>query len=127
MENKSVIGLMAVLIIIIGISGCLTNNQTNNTTNTSNQTVQQNTTGNTTSYSTGANVSAETAKNIAKKYIGQPGATAGDPTLVNTDGKPTYIVPVMLNGSQVGEIIIDTQTGKFIDGAGGVSNNNTGN
>jgi len=123
MKNKPIIGLIAVLVVITGISGCVNNNQTNNTTNTSNQTVQQNTTGNNTYNSTGTNVTAEEAKNIAKKYIEQPGATAGDPTLVNTDGTPTYIVPVMLNGSQVGEIIIDAQTGKFIDGAGGVSNN----
>jgi uncharacterized membrane protein YkoI len=121
MKNKSVIGLIAVLIVLVSISGCITNDQTNNT-NTDNQTVQQDTTGNTTSNSTGANVSAADAKKIAKKYIQQPGATAGEPTLINTDGKSTYMVPVMLNGNQIGEVIVDAQTGEFVDGAGGVAN-----
>jgi len=120
MKNKSVISLIAVLIVLVSISGCITNDQTSNTDN---QTVQQNTTGNTTSNSAGTNVSAADAKKIAKKYIQQPGATAGEPTLINTDGKSTYMVPVMLNDNQIGEIIVDAQTGEFVDGAGGVSNN----
>jgi uncharacterized membrane protein YkoI len=123
MKNKSVIGLIAVLIVLVSISGCITNDQTSNTDN---QTVQQNTTGNTTSNSADTNVSAADAKKIAKKYIQQPDATAGEPTLINTDGKSTYMVPVMLNGNQIGEVIVDAQTGEFVDGAGGVSNNNTG-
>ena len=120
MKNESVIGLIAVLVILVSISGCVTNEQTSNTTK-GNQTVQQNTTGNTTSNSTGANISAEEAKNVAKKHIGQQGATVGEPTLINTDGKVTYMVPVMSKGNQIGEIIVDAKTGEFIDGAGGVS------
>lgn len=118
MKNKSVMGLIAVLVILVGISGCVTNSQNNTTT--VNQTVQQNTTDNVTYNSSGANVSAEEAKNVAKRYI-EPGATAGEPTLINTDGKSTYMVPVILKGNQVGQIIIDAQTGEFIAGAGGVS------
>ncbi len=120
MKNESVIGLIAVLVILVSISGCVTNEQTSNTT-TGNQTVQQNTTGNTTFNSTGANISAEEAKNVAKKHIGQQGATVSEPTLINTDGKVTYMVPVMSKGNQIGEIIVDAKTGEFVDGAGGVS------
>lgn len=123
MKNKSAIGLIAVLVVLVSISGCVTNDQTNNTTSTGNQTVQQNTTGNTTSNSTGTNVSAEEAKNVAKKHIGQQDATVGEPALINTDGKLTYMVPVMSKGNQIGEIIVDAKTGEFVDGAGGVSNN----
>ncbi len=117
MKNKSVIGLIAVLVILVSISGCTTSEQTNNTTSTGNQTVQQNTTGNT----AGTNISAEEAKNVAKKHIGQQGLTVGEPTLINTDGKATYMVPVMSKGNQIGEIIVDARTGEFVDGAGGVS------
>ena len=115
MKNESVIGLMAVLVILVSISGCTTNEQSNST---GNQTVQQNAAGN----STGTNVSAQEAKSVAKKHIGQQGATVGEPILINTDGKITYMVPVISRGNQIGEIIVDARTGEFVDGAGGVSN-----
>ncbi len=123
MKNKSVMGMIAVLVILVSISGCVTNDQTSNTSSTGNQTVQQNKTVNSTSNSTGAAISAEEAKNVAKNHIGQQGATVGEPTLIDTDGKLTYMVPVMSQGNQVGVIIIDAKTGQFVDGAGGVSNN----
>jgi len=115
MKKISIIGLLTILVLVIGISGCVGNTQTNNT---SNQTVQQNTTQN----STNGTVSAQEAKKTAQKYIKEPGATAGEPTLINTDGNQKYIVPVMLKGNQIGEVIIDAQTGENQGGAGGVPN-----
>jgi len=119
MKNISVISLLAIVIVLVGISGCIDNNQNTNSTNyqTSGQNIVVNDTQNTT-----ANISAEEARKTAAKYIEEPGATAGEPVLINTDGKSTYIVPVILNGNQVGEILIDAQTGENIGGAGGVSN-----
>lgn len=77
---------------------------------------------NTTSKDTNANkthVSTEDAKNIASKYIEEPGASPGSPKIVYIDGKPVYVVPVIKNGKQVGEIYIDVKTGKNLGGAGG--------
>ncbi len=62
------------------------------------------------------------AKNIAQKFIEEPGATAGEPMLKNDDGTQVYIVPIMHNNNIVGEILIDAQTGENLGGAGGVSN-----
>lgn len=114
MKNKSVISLIAILVLIVGISGCIDNNQ--NTNNTTQNTTQNNTTQNTTK------ISSAEAKNIAQKYIEEPGATAGEPMLKDEDGNPVYIVPIMQNNNIVGEIIIDAQTGENLGGAGGVSN-----
>lgn len=115
MKNKSVISMIAILVFIVGISGCIDDNQNTNT----NKTVQNNTTQNTT------NVSSAEAKNIAQKFIEEPGATAGEPMLKNDDGTQVYIVPIMHNNNIVGEILIDAQTGENLGGAGGVSNTTT--
>lgn len=64
-------------------------------------------------------ISATKAKSIAQKYIEQPGATAGTPKLTTMDGTQVYIVPVIYNDKQAGEIWIDAQTGKNVGGAGG--------
>lgn len=117
MKNKSVISLITILVLIVGISGCIGDNQNTNTNNT-----MQNTTGNNTTQNN-TNISSAEAKNIAQKYIEEPGATAGEPMLKDEDGNPVYIVPIMLNNNIVGEIIIDAQTGENLGGAGGVSNN----
>jgi len=116
MKNKSVISI-AIVVLIIGISGCTDNSQnaTNNSYQLSNQSA------NNTQNSTAA-ISAAEAKKEAEKYIEEPGATAGEPKLLNINGKSTYLVPVILKGNQVGEILIDAQTGENKGGAGGVSN-----
>lgn len=62
-------------------------------------------------------ISPAEAQKIAQKYIEEPGATTGTPTLSNN----VYTVPVMLNGTNVGEIDINAITGKNVGGAGGVS------
>jgi uncharacterized membrane protein YkoI len=59
------------------------------------------------------------AQKIANKYIEVSNATAGTPNLVKQSGKLVYIVPVVSNGINVGEIDIDAQTGKNLGGAGG--------
>ena len=64
-------------------------------------------------------ISTSEAKTIAQKYILQDGATAGTPKLITSNGKKIYLVPVMMNGKQVGEIYIDPQTGANLGGAGG--------
>jgi len=66
-------------------------------------------------------ISSSEAKAIAQKSILQEGATAGTPKLITSNGEQIYVVPVMLNGEQVGEIYIDPQTGENLGGAGGVS------
>jgi hypothetical protein len=66
-------------------------------------------------------ISSSEAKTIASKYILQDGATAGTPKLTTYGGTKAYLVPVMMNGEQVGEIYIDAQTGENLGGAGGVS------
>jgi uncharacterized membrane protein YkoI len=64
-------------------------------------------------------ISSSEAKKIAQKYIEEPGATAGTPALCKTGGKYVYVVPVIDNGKNAGEIDIDAQTGKNVGGAGG--------
>jgi len=69
----------------------------------------------------GVKISANEAKLIVIKngYIQQPGATAGTPTLQNMNGTKVWVVPVIYQGRQAGEIDIDAQTGRNIGGAGG--------
>ncbi len=64
-------------------------------------------------------ISASEAKSIAKNYIKQEGATAGTAKLITSNGKQIYLVPILMNGNQVGEIYIDPQTGDNLGGAGG--------
>lgn len=64
-------------------------------------------------------ISEKKAKSIAQKSIEQPGAEAGTPQLKTMNGVKTYVVPIIDNGKQTGEIWIDAQTGKVIGGAGG--------
>ena len=65
-------------------------------------------------------ISPAEAQEIAAQYIEQAGATAGTPDLVSQYGKELYIVPVMLNNTNVGEIDIDANDGSNLGGAGGV-------
>ncbi|NYB51741.1 MAG: PepSY domain-containing protein [Methanobacteriaceae archaeon] len=64
-------------------------------------------------------ISSSKAKSIAQNFIKQEGATAGTPKLITSNGKQMYLVPVMMNGNQVGEIYIDAKTGENLGGAGG--------
>lgn len=64
-------------------------------------------------------ISSSQAKSIAQNSIAQEGAAAGTPKLTTLDGKKVYVVPVIYNGKQAGEFVIDAETGKIIEGAGG--------
>ena len=88
-----------------------TNNTTNNTaTNSSNETKNIKNL-----------ISPAEAQEIAEKFIKEPGATAGIPKWEELDGEVVYIVPVVINGTNVGEITINAITGENMGGAGGVS------
>ncbi len=80
-------------------------------------------TGTQTSSSNGGSIvkiSASEAKSIVQNnYIEQDGATAGTPKLTTMNGEKVYIVPVIYNGKQAGEIWINAKTGKNVGGAGG--------
>ena len=121
MIKKVILGLV-VIVAIFGIGYAAFNNM-NTTSPTNNSSVQnvQNTTSNTSNTQKTENktISSEEAKKIATKYIEVSGATAGTPKLVNQDNKMVYIVPVMVNGENVGEIDIDAETGANLGGAGG--------
>ncbi|MEL7670051.1 PepSY domain-containing protein [Methanobacterium sp.] len=64
-------------------------------------------------------ITSEEAQKLAQKYIDVDGATAGTPKLIKTDGQYIYAVPVIDNGTNVGEIDINAITGKNVGGAGG--------
>ena len=64
-------------------------------------------------------ISASRAKSIAQGYINQPGARAATPTLSTVDGGKVYVVPVIYDSKQVGEIWINAQTGAIVGGSGG--------
>ena len=121
MMKKIILG-MVILVAIIGIGfAAFSNTKTNSTNNNSTvQVVAQNTTTNTSNTTTTENkISSEEAQKIATKYIDEAGATAGTPKLIKQDNKYVYIVPVMENGQNVGEIDIDAETGANLGGAGG--------
>lgn len=65
------------------------------------------------------NAKSPKSQSIARKYIKEHGAVAGEPERYNIGGKCTDVVPVLLKGKRVGEIDIDPKTGKNVGGAGG--------
>ncbi len=121
MIKKVILGLV-VIVAIFGIGyAAFTNMNTTSPANNSSVQNVQNTTSNTSNAQKTENktISSEEAKKIATKYIEVAGATPGTPKLVNQDNKMVYIVPVMVNGENVGEIDIDAETGANLGGAGG--------
>ncbi len=78
----------------------------------------------TTTFTTSTNtvqttISSAEAQKIASAYILVISAKAGTPKLVDQNGRLLYIVPVVMNKINVGEIDIDAHTGKNLGGAGG--------
>jgi uncharacterized membrane protein YkoI len=117
MIKKSTLAVVALLVIIVVVSGCTDNKKNNTKTNNiSNQT--HNNTNNTTK-NTSNIMSAEEAKAIAMQYVEEPGVTAGTPILDTINGRQVYVVPLYQNGKMVGEIEIDAVTGENLGGAGG--------
>jgi uncharacterized membrane protein YkoI len=128
MIKKIIVALMVVAAVsglVYATYGNTSSNITNNTTNQGTQQTQQinnNTTQNTnsdTKTNTKTAISSAEAMKIANTYIQVSNATAGTPSLVKQDNKMVYIVPVIDNGNNVGEIDIDAQTGANLGGAGG--------
>ena len=121
--------IIVALLVVVAISGLVyatlgnseNKNITKNSTNNSTSPVKQEaiSTHNTINKTTQTTISSAEAQKIASKYIQVSGATAGKPTLVKQDSAMVYIVPVIINGKNVGEIDIDANTGKNIGGAGG--------
>ena len=75
------------------------------------------------------NISPSKAKTIAQSHIDTiavPTASTGTPKLMVLDGKQVYNVPILINNTQVGEMVVDADTGKVIEGAGGVGNGTNG-
>ncbi len=132
MIGKSLIAILLVAAIIgIGYAAHVTTHDNNNNTNqTSAQNLSNNINNTVTTPNAKTNnsqnaesgqdlISASDAQSIAQTYIIQPNAQAGTPILKEINGEQIYTVPVILNGSNVGEIDIDAQTGKNVGGAGG--------
>ncbi|MBZ2165371.1 PepSY domain-containing protein [Methanobacterium spitsbergense] len=120
---KKIIVALVILVAVLGlgfatIGNTAKKNTTNNTTSPATQQIVTNT-NNTTDNSTNTNITSAEAQKIASKYIAVSGAIAGTPTLTKQNNKLVYIVPVIDNGKNVGEIDIDAQTGENLGGAGG--------
>lgn len=121
MIKKSTAALMALIVLMVIVSGCTTNTNTtqNNTQNLSNQS-NNNSNNNTNNTTNSTNlISPEKAKSIAQQYVKEPGVTTGTPVLQTFNGKKVYVVPLVQNGQNVGEIEIDAVTGENLGGAGG--------
>ena len=129
MIKKSIVAIVVMLAaaaLVFGASG----NHTNSTS-TSNQGQQSSVTSNSSSSNSISNnnkasdntakpqITSAEAKKTAQKYIDVQGATAGTPKLIKISGQYIYAVPVIANGTNVGEIDINAITGKNVGGAGG--------
>jgi uncharacterized membrane protein YkoI len=125
--------IIVALLVVAAVSGLVYatygNTSSNITNNSSTQGIQQtqqinnttdkNTNADTTTTKTVTAISSAEAMKLANNYIKVSTATAGTPSLVKQDNKMVYIVPIIDNGTNVGEIDIDAQTGANLGGAGG--------
>jgi uncharacterized membrane protein YkoI len=120
---KKIIVALVVIVAVVGIVFATIGNSDNkNTNNNSNITVEQQklpTNDNTTNNTSEKLISSAKAQKIATNFIEEASATAGTPTLTKQDNKMVYIVPIIENGINVGEITIDAETGENLGGAGG--------
>jgi uncharacterized membrane protein YkoI len=116
--KKYALPIIVLVVLLVTISGCV-DNKSNNTT--PEQKTSQNQSNNNSNVTNQTNITAAQAQQIASRFIEEPGAVAGTPQLTTINGKKVFIVPIILNGQQVGEIEIDAQTGANLGGAGGVS------
>ena len=128
MLNKSLLAILAlVVVVVIGAGIYAGSTQIEPTsqsddvdiaTITSNDTAQDN---NSQNDSGKTMINATEAQHIAKTFIEAENATAGTPHLVEIDGQMIYVVPVIMDGKTVGQIEIDAYTGNNVGGAGGVA------
>jgi len=124
MIKKSIIAIVVIIAavgLVLAASGSTEeNSSTKDSDNIEQQNIeQQNEITESSSENMKTAISARKAQEIAQKYIEEPGAKAGTPKLSSVDNRAVYIVPVILNGEQVGEIEIDAETGENLGGAGG--------
>lgn len=110
--------IAAVAVVFAAFGNLGHNNSTNQSINPVKQESSSDNNG-TSNTSNQIKISPEEAQKIAQKYIEEPGATAGTPTLSKSNGQYVYTVPVINNRVNVGEIEIDAQTGENLGGAGG--------
>ena len=120
---KKIIVALVVIVAVVGlVFATIGNSDNKNTNNNSNVTVEQQklqTNDNTIDNTSEKLISSAKAQKIAISFIEEAGATAGTPTLTKQDNKMVYIVPIIENGQNVGEITIDAETGANLGGAGG--------
>lgn len=113
----TVLAVVALALVVFGSSEnnppeeIISTENTNNTTNT-NSTDDVN--------DVNVKITPTEAQQIAEKYIEEVGATAGTPKLDEIGDEMVYIVPVVINGTTVGEIDINAMTGENMGGSGGV-------
>jgi len=124
MIKKSIIAIVVIIAavgLVLAASGSTEeNSSTKDSDNIEQQNIeQQNKITESSSENMKTAISARKAQEIAQKYIEEPEAKAGTPKLSSVDNRAVYIVPVILNGEQVGEIEIDAETGENLGGAGG--------
>ncbi len=121
MIKKIIVTLVVVLAVCGLVFATIGNSNNKNNTNSSTSQVQNQiqSNDNITNNNTQTKISSTEAQKIASKYIEVSTATAGTPKLVNQDNNLVYIVPVIDNGTTVGEITIDAITGENLGGAGG--------
>ena len=128
MIKKSIVAVVVMLAaaaLVFGATGNH-NNSTNNSKGQQSSVTDSSSSSNSASDSdkisnntTKPKITSTEAQKIAQKYIDVQGATAGTPKLIKTNGQCIYVVPVIDNGTNVGEIDINAITGKNVGGAGG--------
>jgi len=122
MIKKIIVALVVVVAVLGLVFATLDNSNNKNTANNTTVTVEQQkiqTNNNTTDNTAEQLISTAEAQKIASNFIEEAGVTAGSPTLTKQDNQMVYIVPIIDNGQNVGEIIIDAETGRNLGGAGG--------
>ena len=112
MIKKTIVAIV-VIVAAAAVVFAATGNHADSTSNSNQENQQSSVTNSNTSDNTTneTKISPEEAQKIAQKYIDVQGATAGTPKLIKTDGQ-YYAVPVIVNGTNAGEIDIDAVTGK---------------
>lgn len=116
--------VMLTVLAVVALALAASGGPGNNTTDKNKKDTlaeQKNVSNTTTTSSNGTNVkiSPKEAQKIAKSFIKESGATAGTPQLDEINGQMVYNVPVIINGTNVGEITINAMTGENMGGAGG--------
>lgn len=132
MLSKPIIALLALVMVVVvgagiyaGFNQVTPNNPADNAdimNITSDNDATQDDSNNTSQNDSGQTmITATEAQKIAETFIEEENASAGTPRLVEIEGQMIYVVPVIMDGSTVGQIEIDAYTGKNVGGGGGVS------